>query len=222
MAAQYVGAIRGAQPAGPYRLGGHSLGGRVAQEMARQLEIAGEEVEFLAAIDVPGGADDDSGWARRLDDAETLAHIVSQIELFHGRPLDLSASDLRAVAPEERASLVVTRMKERRLLPLGATTVEVSGLLEVYKANIRAIIDFTPQACRADIHVFATRSLREEHPQDLTLGWGTLTQGTVHVVPVPGEHMTLLAGSQGVELGRLILEACGVAIGHAHSANNGS
>ncbi len=72
MAAHYVDAIRRAQPVGPYRLGGHSLGGRVAQEMARQLEITGQDIEFLAVIDVPG-ADADVSWVRRLDELETLA-----------------------------------------------------------------------------------------------------------------------------------------------------
>src|SRR4029077_14245415 len=33
MAAQYVDAVREAQPAGPYRLGRNSLGGGIAQEM---------------------------------------------------------------------------------------------------------------------------------------------------------------------------------------------
>jgi len=219
MAAYYVDAIREAQPAGPYRLGGHSLGGRVAQEMARQLEIAGQDVEFLAVIDVPG-ADADVSWVKQLDEVEALAELASQIGIFHGRALDLSADDLRAVAAEQRADLVVTRMKERQLLPASASTAEVSGLLEVYKANMRAIVDFTPRACRADIHVFATRSLSEAHPQDLTLGWGTLTRGIAHVVPVPGEHMSLLAGAHTAELARLLLKACGEAAGHAHSTSS--
>ena len=207
MAAHYVDAIRQAQPAGPYRLGGHSLGGRVAQEMARQLEIAGEDVEFLAVIDVPG-EDADLGWARQLDEIETLAQLVNQIEIFHGRALGLSADDLRAVAPDQRTEFVVTRMKERRLLPASASAAEVSGFLEVYKANMRAVIDFTARACRADIHVFATRSLSEAHPQDPTLGWETLTCGFVHVTPVPGEHMSLLGGDHTAELARVILQAC--------------
>jgi thioesterase domain-containing protein len=94
------------------------------------------------------------------------------------------------------------------LLPASASAAEVSGLLEVYKANMRAIVDFTSQACRVDIHVFATRSLSEAHPQDPTLGWKTLTRGFVHVIAVPGEHMSLLGGDHTAELARLIMQAC--------------
>ena len=210
MAAHYIGAVRETQPVGPYRLGGHSLGGRIAQDMARQLEAAGEKVEFLAAIDT-SGTDTDLDWIRQLDEVEALAFLVSQIEAFHGRALDLSVDDLRAVVPEASVGLVVDRMKQRRLLPETASTAEVSGVFAVYKANMRAVADFTPQICCADIHVFATRALCETHPIDLTLGWGGLTRGTVHVAEVPGEHMTMLTGNATAEIARRIVEACNVA-----------
>src|SRR5215218_3483828 len=51
MAADYLAALRAVQPEGPYRLGGWSMGGVVAFEMARRLEAAGEAVELLAVID---------------------------------------------------------------------------------------------------------------------------------------------------------------------------
>ena len=51
MAQSYVEAIRTLQPRGPYRLLGWSLGGMVAQEMARQIEASDDEVEVLFALD---------------------------------------------------------------------------------------------------------------------------------------------------------------------------
>ena len=51
MAALYLEAIRAQKPAGPYLLGGWSLGGVVAYEMARQLQAQGEQVALLALID---------------------------------------------------------------------------------------------------------------------------------------------------------------------------
>jgi len=43
--------IRGVQPHGPYLLSGYSIGGYVAIEMARQLEVLAEPVPFLALLD---------------------------------------------------------------------------------------------------------------------------------------------------------------------------
>jgi thioesterase domain-containing protein len=47
----FVAELRRVQPAGPYRLGGHSFGGTVAWEMASRLLAAGERVEVLALLD---------------------------------------------------------------------------------------------------------------------------------------------------------------------------
>src|SRR5262249_28742107 len=51
MAAEYVAAIRTVQPAGPYLLGGWSLGGVAAFEVAQQLTAADERVDLLALLD---------------------------------------------------------------------------------------------------------------------------------------------------------------------------
>jgi thioesterase domain-containing protein/aryl carrier-like protein len=51
MAADYVEQVRSVQPAGPYHLVGWSLGGVVAQEMAAQLQAAGEEIAALVLMD---------------------------------------------------------------------------------------------------------------------------------------------------------------------------
>ena len=51
MAARYIADIRKFQPHGPYHLGGYSLGGVLAAEMARQLHAAGQQVGLLALLD---------------------------------------------------------------------------------------------------------------------------------------------------------------------------
>jgi amino acid adenylation domain-containing protein len=50
MAAAHLRAVRQVQPDGPYRLGGFCNGGLLAHEMARQLDEAGEVVEFLGLV----------------------------------------------------------------------------------------------------------------------------------------------------------------------------
>jgi thioesterase domain-containing protein/acyl carrier protein len=53
MAAHYVAELRKHQPEGPYQLGGYSMGGAVAFEMARLLHQQGQQVDLLAIIDTP-------------------------------------------------------------------------------------------------------------------------------------------------------------------------
>jgi len=78
MASLYVDEITRARPRGPYRLGGWSMGGWIAFEMARQLEARGDEVDFVGLLDsgapgtdgaeqAPASHDAQRGvWARRL------------------------------------------------------------------------------------------------------------------------------------------------------------
>ena len=51
IATYYIGEIKTVQPNGPYRLLGDSFGGLVVFEMALQLQLSGELVEFLAMLD---------------------------------------------------------------------------------------------------------------------------------------------------------------------------
>src|SRR5207245_168974 len=56
MATQYIKEMRELQPAGPYFIGGRSLGGMIAFEMARQLRAQGEGIGLLALLDTyPSG-----------------------------------------------------------------------------------------------------------------------------------------------------------------------
>jgi thioesterase domain-containing protein len=54
MAAELLPLVRRVRPHGPYLLGGHCNGGAVAFELARQLQAAGEAVDLLVLVDVPG------------------------------------------------------------------------------------------------------------------------------------------------------------------------
>lgn len=57
MAAHYVQEIRSFQPEGPYYLGGYSMGGLIAFEIAQQLQRLGQRVALLAILDsAPIGA----------------------------------------------------------------------------------------------------------------------------------------------------------------------
>ncbi len=182
MAARYLTAIRERQPCGPYHIGGHSMGGKVAFEMARQLEAAGESIGMLAIVDVPGHRDEDF---EMPDDATALARIVEQIEDHYGCTLDITKESLDE-------DLVLARMTERNLVPPGASRDDVRGFLRVYKANMQAVLRYRPEPCRTDLTLFASTELVERFADDPMLGWAPLTSGRVVVHHVPGDHMSML------------------------------
>lgn len=53
IAAYYIQIIKSIQPTGPYDFGGFSLGGLIAYEVTRQLQVLGELVDSIIMIDTP-------------------------------------------------------------------------------------------------------------------------------------------------------------------------
>ena len=66
MAACYINEIRRFQPQGPYFLAGHSFGGVVAYEMARQLQALREPVGLVALFDSKPRRDVNLSFAQKL------------------------------------------------------------------------------------------------------------------------------------------------------------
>lgn len=77
LAAKHIEWIREVQPKGPYRIIGHSFGGYVAYEMARQLELDGEELALLSIIDVEA--------ASVKKNPETEEEMIDLLMLMAGR-----------------------------------------------------------------------------------------------------------------------------------------
>jgi thioesterase domain-containing protein len=195
MASSYVAEIRQLQPEGPYRIGGWSLGGVVAFEMAQQLARAGQEVELLAIFDTvprlaetqpaasePGFWDDDARW---------LLEIAAYAEGLWGKSLGVTYEELAALSPDERLARCSDRLRELQLLPPGAGPAWLARVLRVFKANVRAGLGYEPTApYPGRITLFRAADAPESAPD---LGWGDWSPLPVEVHVCPGSHVTLLA-----------------------------
>ncbi|SFM59286.1 rhizoxin biosynthesis, polyketide synthase RhiF [Chitinophaga sp. YR627] len=80
MAAYYVHIIRSVQATGPYDLGGYSLGGVIAYEVARQLQEMGQKVNTIVMLDSLYGAEVS---AERFDKRDAILQAVN-MSLFSG------------------------------------------------------------------------------------------------------------------------------------------
>ncbi|MFF4653300.1 thioesterase domain-containing protein [Streptomyces sp. NPDC001380] len=83
MAARYLREIREVQPHGPYLFVGPCAGGRIAFEIARQLEQDGETVAVLAVVNSmpPGSTEMDPAWGLRELYDFRLAALRSRFEV---------------------------------------------------------------------------------------------------------------------------------------------
>jgi thioesterase domain-containing protein len=207
MAAAYRAEMSRITP-GPYHLGGWSLGGVVAFELARQLAEAGSEVALLAIVDStpsPGapaaGAarDDGDGWHEGDggNDARWLMDIADYLERLWGVELGLTYETLRVLPPESQALRFLAAMKRTSFGAAGASLEQLHRLLRVFKTNVRAFRRYRPRPYPGTITLFRVAAAAGE-PEDAAalepaLGWGALSLRPVEIEIVPGDHISALA-----------------------------
>lgn len=203
MAASYVAAMREVQPHGPYHLGGHSFGGKVAFAMAQQLHRQGQRVGLLAVLDssAPGsqGGEAVGGW----DEARWLVEVAGVISGAMGREIAMDYEALRALEPESQLSAFKSALEAIDFLPADADIHQLRGWVNVFKANWQMV--YSPQEVSSlPIALFQAAESPPEDDQRLQ-GWQKL--GPVETRIVPGAHMTMLEEPHVATLARE-LAAC--------------
>jgi amino acid adenylation domain-containing protein len=209
MAALYIQEIRGVQPKGPYRIAGHCFGGLVAFEMAQQLRRAGEEIETLMLIDVP---------ARQLpgqlptDDLAWLLKLADVIRESSGQDLGLKEDELRGLDATQQLLAFRQAMVSAQVLPEGAGTAQVRGLLRVFATN--GAMKYAPSDVRPlPIVVFRATEFHPDYdftsaddagapPEKSSMGWQDHASQPVETVMVPGNHITMMSEPHVSELAR--------------------
>jgi thioesterase domain-containing protein/acyl carrier protein len=216
MAADYIKALRSHQPHGPYSLGGWSMGGLIAFEMAQQLKEQGEQIELLALMDT-----------RIINQAVRRAPIDDlDLTVGFGLLLGLSAEQLRLssqhlleLEAEEQFEYVVEKAKTAGVVVPEIDFTQIKHLFHVVKLHVQARKDYVPKAYQGRITLFRaaepfssapTRSrvittLRGSSPLakafrrvvvqpflDPAMGWREIAAYGVELHEVPGNHFTMI------------------------------
>jgi thioesterase domain-containing protein len=194
MAAGYLAAARTVQPHGPYLLGGWSMGGVVAFEMARQLREAGEEVALLALLDSYPSSEASQGDSLDGQDEGDLLRLFLQDQArMQGRELPPLESGLADLPPTERLERVLEVAREAGLLKADVRPETARRLLDVYQANLRAFAAYRPRPYSGPLTLFRPEGARADLPLN---GWDAVAggaTGAIDVQPVAGDHYTMLA-----------------------------
>ncbi|MDX2564676.1 amino acid adenylation domain-containing protein, partial [Streptomyces sp. TX20-6-3] len=189
MAAHYVAAVREALPDGPYRVGGWSMGGVIALEMAAQLTAAGAEVELLAVVDLmerPGPAEgvpvsDEVllSWFAR--DLAGLAGVEWELpaEAFDGRP------PVEVLHAEARAAGALSEDIDLDTL---------SSIVGRFQSNYRALLRYAPSTFAG--RVLSLRAADGGASVETASRWMEYFPGDAALVDVPGDHYTVMRGER--------------------------
>jgi thioesterase domain-containing protein/acyl carrier protein len=228
MAAYYIEAIQAVQPQGPYVLGGHSFGGRVAFEMAQQLRKRGHEVARLFILDASAPVfagtpiPDDTA-----DDVTLMVTIARLAERLFGQSLGITQAELQALDWEAQLHYLNERLQAVNMLPRGGGVHQVRGLMQVSRAVSR--IQYLPREVQlTPITLLRASEYSPEDgfddsltlPQDPTWGWSRFATGRVEVYAVPGDHVTMMAEPHVRSLAER-LSACLARVRHTASVAAG-
>ncbi|HVR96715.1 MAG TPA: thioesterase domain-containing protein, partial [Thermoanaerobaculia bacterium] len=181
------------QPAGPYFLGGWSMGGVVAYEMARQLEAQGERVALLAMLDshLP-----DAPQTQRPDEEVLLVGFARDLGIqVNGFSLDRLAPELRDLDPEQRLNRLLEEARQARLLPPDMDLPRLRRSFQVFQRNVEAMLSYqppSPVATRIALFRAGAPSVPAPSPRSADLGWAPWTRGGLEVIEVPADHHAIV------------------------------
>jgi amino acid adenylation domain-containing protein/non-ribosomal peptide synthase protein (TIGR01720 family) len=200
IAAYYIKEMQTIQPQGPYYLGGWSLGGVIAFEIARQLCSQGQEVALLALFDsyaptiIPQSHLHSAVENEDMHDSVLAADFVQRFGLL---PVD---SDRTARTEQEQLLYALKQAKQAHIVPEETTLELFRRLLRLHYINLQALNTYIPQISPVHITLFRVKETsaeitpladEEQRRRSLTRGWDDLTTKGVEVHIVPGEHGTM-------------------------------
>lgn len=183
MVADHLRIVREVQPTGPYYLGGWSMGGIVAFEMAHLLESNDEEVAFLAIVDAPYLLPPWKSISEEVKAARFVSDVLDQL----GVELEPPGEEVPA---QDQIDWLIGELEKDPAMG-GSVRGEITRRHEIFLAHMHLLADYRPSVeVAADSLVVAAK----ESPD--TLGaWPQVLTGDVQTMRVAGSHYSILQGS---------------------------
>jgi thioesterase domain-containing protein len=199
LAANFVKQVRAIQPAGPYNLAGHSSGGLVVFEMARQIKEQGETVGLLALLD----SDPNTGKVvhRPFKDWDTFKTSLRRVRTGFKMHEFLSR---RIMHHKIRIRSWLAERSRRLKIGRGWVPDSVRGsLLGKDGFLLLAIRDYQLKPYPGN----ATLFFAQDEPRsdaELERAWAGRILGVCETQMIPGNHQTILARPHVMSLAREI------------------
>jgi amino acid adenylation domain-containing protein/non-ribosomal peptide synthase protein (TIGR01720 family) len=191
LAARHVEEMLRVRPTGPYIVGGFSLGGLVAFEVARQLRARGEEVPLLVLLETVCTTIQRD--LTLLDDGELAERIVRGHD-----PAFRVPEALRGRGVDERLAHILGELQAAKLIPADKDVAAFKKFLNVWRRRG----DYAPEPYAGEVILFRTgdASIINENLIDMeayrrcpaALGWDAVAARPVEIIEAPGEHSNFI------------------------------
>ncbi len=185
LTADYLAALRAVKPKGPYRIAGHSLGGRIAYQLACALEAQGEEV-ILCLLDVD---------LQPVATSSAMADAATEMYQLLCRALGQPAQSFSA--PAQYRVALAQLMQQAGLLAQTGWQTELDALLAVATAQAGLYQQFKPGPKFAgQSWLIYGDEFAAVHPRaQLRKQLKRYLQGSLQLQQVEGDHLAMLSAS---------------------------
>ncbi|MGC4931225.1 alpha/beta fold hydrolase [Streptomyces sp. DT117] len=192
MAAVYVAELRAVQPHGPYHLFGWSFGGNVVQEVAVQLQEAGQEVALLTILDAFPLAP--------LDDLDSASRDTVFRALLSNMGVGQEALD--GDGPVEAAAV-----RDQFLAtgsPLGALEpATIDAMVDNFAGQARLMRKYTPRVFHGPVLFFTATEGRPRDTFGLSL-WDPYIDGPIENHDVACAHAQMMQPAAREQIGTTV------------------
>ena len=200
LASDYISEIQAIQPKGPYILAGHSFGGRVAFEIAQQLQRQGNLVAGLAIIDIPAP---DSVISVELDESTIISSLTFMLGKLSNTPNSISYNHLLQQKPEQRFKTFIGQLRQ---VGLGDSEIGIDlahKLVQIVQCNLRALAHYCPQnviripltvyrATEVELSVYQNFMTSEKILNDPVWGWDQVSLSFPNIHWIEGDHFSIM------------------------------
>jgi amino acid adenylation domain-containing protein len=184
MAAWYIQALQTVQPTGPYLLGGWSMGGVVAFEMAQQLHAQGQRVALLALLDGRIPTPDETF---PEEDSEAIGLVEQYFGISFG-PME----SLAELPKDDQLAFMLEQAKSAGLVPEELDVSQARRFVKLLRSDLRATQNYGLHLYPGRITFFKASETPAGQSPDPTLGWSEWASGGVEIHVVPGNHANLM------------------------------
>ncbi|HKR11123.1 MAG TPA: amino acid adenylation domain-containing protein [Pyrinomonadaceae bacterium] len=189
MATHYLNEMKTVQPHGPYFLGGWSMGGVVAFEIAQQIRMQGEQVGLLALLDsrAPAPAPGSSEISELL-----LMQTFAQDLGLDLKSIKFSESELERLGPDEQLNYLFACARAANILPPDLELDQLQRLYQLFKINLGAMLSYMPQSKQDRITLLRAEEYSTANPHKRAAGWESFATEGVEVHFVQGNHFNMV------------------------------
>ncbi|MCP4176912.1 MAG: hypothetical protein GY756_04025 [bacterium] len=200
MAKTYVKSIKSIQENGPYLIGGHSFGGYIAFEIARQMELEGEAVETVFIFDSV-----EPGYIKCDDFNEELmvSKIFDYFDKLHNIEIQYDMSKIISLREDDRWIFLHDLLKKYNI---SFSIDMIKGKYNVIKSASTNMVHYNPRSKLKDINIILCKAkdniqrfqdkdqnqVIDNSLNEVDYGWSKHAVKDIQTYEITGDHNSLL------------------------------